>query len=174
MPTPRQTLTGDDFGAIAYSDLTKLYTAQREAVVEIISAIHAIAIESYQNDPRDDEATLPSSLRDLKRPHHSFLINGIRGSGKTTTLVTLRAYLARLRLNPNRMQRSTDAEIEVANTVIHLALEAVKGPDGDKSVGLVIPVVFSEDMEDGESPMDAVLALMQHEIELQHEVCAPS
>lgn len=165
-------LRDDEFGALKFSSLDQLYQPQKEAATFILRNIHEFAAEAFLARIRRSrlgrdvalDAPMGSDPRDFERPHHVFMIDGERGSGKTTVLLTLQGHLSLMRLSPSRITSPDDDETSLIADLVRLELKAPSGATGHEKVALVLPVVFTEEMEPHEATMEAVFALLEGQI----------
>lgn len=176
---------GEEFGALQFASLRGLYGHQANAARSIISAVHAIAVELFLKGARRPEGGTPdgaaaqqlrrrvgSDPNDFRRPHHAFVIDGRRGSGKTTALLTLIPYLTLMRFGAIGATSSPEERL-VAEDLASMALQTPAGVRTEHRIALVLPVVFTEDMEAQESTMEAVFALMEQELDEQLKSAMP-
>ena len=165
---------GDEFAARQFGSFGKLYGRQADAVKRIIEGIHRIAAASFayprraRTSPTHRGAHDPVGDHpdDFRRPHHAFVIDGRRGSGKTTALLTLRRHLSVMHFTPAPTTMFPAEDHAVLDSLASLGLRSPPG-SRDRRVALVLPIVFTEDMEAQESTMEAVFALLEQELETQ-------
>nr|WP_129545758.1 hypothetical protein [Methylorubrum zatmanii] len=166
-PQDRHILTGTPFGAFRFATLGKLFGSQRVALTAIVEAIHRIAAESHKSR-RGKPASTPNEndLLSLEqdayfvRPHHAYVIDGERGSGKTTVLLTLYGYIKAMRLDNARAPAPENESDTIRSDLAKMQLPPVPGADGNERTALLLPIVFPETMEPHESAMEAVFAHM--------------
>ncbi|MEE7492296.1 hypothetical protein [Methylobacterium oryzae] len=160
-------LTGSRFGAFKFASLQKLFGSQRAALVAIVEAVHQVAAESYRG--RRGRSETPPGEKDLlsldqgayfDRPHHAFVIDGERGSGKTTVLLTLYGYIKAMRFDNALAPAPERADDTIRADLARMDLPPISGEVGNRRVALLLPIVFPETMEPHESAMEAVFAHM--------------
>ncbi len=166
-PQDRHILTGTPFGAFKFNTLGKLFGSQRDALTAIVQAIHRIAAESHKSRRGRPSSTLSENdLLSLEqdayfvRPHHAYVIDGERGSGKTTVLLTLYGYIKAMRLDNARAPAPENETDTIRSDLAKMHLPPILGADGNERTALLLPIVFPETMEPHESAMEAVFAHM--------------
>lgn len=166
-PNATHALTGLRFGAFKFASLQKLFGSQRDALIAIVEAVHRVASTSYRD--KRHRPTAPPSEKDLlsldqesyfDRPHHAFVIDGERGSGKTTVLLTLYGYIKAMRFDNALAPGPMSADDTIRADLATMNLPPVPGASGNERVALLLPIVFPETMETHESAMEAVFAHM--------------
>lgn len=148
--------------------LDDMFKSQRDAAIETLRAVHNAAIHSIRDKDRSREG---QPLRDphvrarekgRRRPHAVYVLNGGRGTGKTSTLLALEKYLQVMRTDldhrapANPLTRANPAASEHLQNLrqdLDLALRDVKRAGSNKQTALVMPIVISNDMEDDEQVM---------------------
>lgn len=161
---------GHGYGAIKFSSFGDFYEAQREAAEAIIRGLHGIACASWtERQRRGDTQDAPrgrfgSLARDHDRPHQTFTIDGPRGSGKTTLLQTLSGFVSLMRLDGDRITAGHADEEATRDELRALALPAPPGA-GNRRTALVLPIVFTEDMDPLETTMEAVFAQLEQRLD---------
>jgi hypothetical protein len=135
-----------DEGAERVLNAKKLLTDQQTAFEQIIMNIWRIsqsANESSNLDNRVDQF--------YRHPHYVFTINGQRGSGKTSLLLTLHHYLGYM----GRGKRACpDGDISARLG----ELGCLEPQAGSRGAVLVLPIIFPNEMEDAEETMENIFA----------------
>lgn len=170
---------GDEFGARQLT-LNHLYGDQRRAAEGIIHAVNAVAVASFSRRDRRQargdhriDSLVGAHPSDFDRPHHAFVIDGKRGSGKTSVLLTLRPYLAMMRLGgAGGVADGDEIARRRAQDLADMKLQVPPDARGNERVALVLPIVFAEDMEIQETTMEGVFAFMEHVLDEEMQICA--
>ena len=147
-----------------------LFESQKSAVVDIIREIQGQAVQSwnYRNHPKSGDvyAELGYDIEECA-PHNVFMIDGARGSGKTSLLLTLKRYLRLLRLDTGFFNRSS-VEGGVPNQervkrLRDMGLPSIEDRTSKRSA-LVLPVIFPDHSTEEETAMDLIFALVETEL----------
>lgn len=127
--------------AIALDSFDDLLFHQREAANHILKEIGKIADDNEQlsKDGKDESY--------YARPHQIFMINGERGMGKTSTLLTLHRYLSAT-ASANRRNR-----LELCGRL------------------LVLPLIIPGEMSPSERLMELVLGNIDYSLKEAQEAC---
>ncbi len=173
-------LGGDIYGARRFTSLRELTSDQSSAARAILSLIHEIGVRNsiqrdireqrereaaYKEERADNEYWPPT---DQTRPSHVVVIDGSRGTGKTTLLLTLRHFVSQMRLSGNFNLNTPSPD------TIDQQLDEVLGAqranvDRSTRVALTMPVVFPDSLESGETTMEALFALIENSLEQRRE-----
>ncbi len=135
-----------DEGAQRVLESQDLLARQRTSFDAILKGIWQISMAGL--DTRTEKVQPEESYR---HPHYVFVIDGKRGSGKTSLLLTLHHYL-------NHMGRGEHARLD-DNTASYLKHAKFFGRQtGFQGTTLVLPVIFPNEMEDAETTMENIFA----------------
>lgn len=163
----------------------RLLGSQQTILKRILLHIYEIArLEAAMENGKSRDVYLREQYD--QRPHHIFLVDGARGSGKTTVLLTIRYYLQFLG-RPQKWTRDSELDKVATGTLVKLAEDVAKGmkdypeaakqlplPDfkkghtcqsQDRQTAFYLPVLFPSDLEMDQSIMEGLLALMLQSID---------
>ena len=142
-----------------------LLTDQRFVVVTILERINDLA-NREGNLKREVNNERYIESQKTRRPRHVFLLDGARGAGKTSTLLTLSAYIQKLqgdfKAEPGVTGR-VSVELEGITRDDVVAFKPGKSfPEHDNTPkrALVLPVLNTSDLEPGQPSMEALIAIL--------------
>ena len=166
----------------------RLTQEQKKTVWRILLRVYEISEAEAQlrlstKSSKDDLYTREQYNR---RPQHVFLIDGARGSGKTTLMLTIRRHLgylgrpSRLAASENEKPRKFIKELKADNNSDYQLLENVlgqpfdfdnlftcdhEGPSGKRfSTACTLNALFPSDLESSQPLMEGVFAHMAEKI----------
>ncbi|RCK29397.1 P-loop NTPase fold protein [Thalassospira lucentensis] len=177
-------LNGMGGGATRFQTVESLYQQQADALRKVLYGIQTIAYESEVKEPTANGSVSDPSLEtdpiwrserlSYDRPHQVFVIDGARGTGKTSLLITLIDLLSSQNMtgqNPDlasflRVQEDGGDhrnQYDVKKSVWEkwVPQRVGVGRRVERKVALVLPVIFPHDLRDNESPMEAIFAEIQ-------------
>jgi hypothetical protein len=154
----------------AIVDPENLFRSQLTILRRVLTGIYAIAEREARNEINE---TGYRADQDTQHPHQVFLIDGARGSGKTSLLLTIQhnlKYLGRpqnwrlgdaAKSPPPRLFSDHDDKSGQFSRFQH----EHRSPEGQRQTAFYLPVLFPSDLEMGQSIMEGLLALMIRSIE---------
>jgi hypothetical protein len=149
----------------AIVDPENLFRSQLTILRRVLTGIYEIADREAENEVKE---TGYRADQDTQHPHQVFLIDGARGSGKTSLLLTIQhnlKYLGRPRnwrlgdaakSPPPRLFSDQD---DKSGQISRFHNEH-RGPESQRQTAFYLPVLFPSDLEMGQSIMEGLVALM--------------
>ena len=172
-----------DRGARQVCAYEHLFQKQAQSLESILHAVYWIAREeaTYRSEFRDDRKAY---LKDqsYRQPFQTFVINGGRGTGKTTLLLTVHHLLEHMGAgheapSVGRTRKVLETISQKINDAIHpeeskrIDLLASHGREGQTA--LVLPLLYPCEMEHAESTMENIFAqideILRPKTEREHE-----
>lgn len=175
----------DATAARPFADADELLAGQRKSLQRIIHKIRDIAHNEAQEETEAaDEKAYVHRLRS-RRPRQVFFIDGARGAGKTSLLLTVREYVEFLG-DPSQWVTTTDRQA-TAVSLRRFAHEALKQkratlPADDaectsyyastisvrserRRVACALDILFPSDLEGGQPVMEGIFAFMHRRLD---------
>lgn len=149
----------NSYGALRLHSVTMLLKRQEETCVKILTDILHLSKEeaSYRKEGKDNY----NNAMAFRRPHHVFTIDGGRGTGKTTTLLTLHYFLGHLGSDGTQLGNE-DTKLWFKN---HNFLAAESPGDDYQKLTLPLPLIFPNEMAHTETVIENVFALLHNFLE---------
>ncbi|MDU0458422.1 MAG: hypothetical protein RW306_06765 [Geobacteraceae bacterium] len=145
---------GDNF----FNELDKLHESQKLSVEFILQEVYQIASEEAQRENRAASSAVYRKEQHFRRPHQVFVIDGKRGSGKTTTLITAYRHLELLGKADGIIDGHKDPRVV---TLKRLGVEAEITGRVRRNGALVIPIIMPNELADNESVMENLFAQIE-------------
>lgn len=154
--------------ALGRMSLAELHPSQRRTTERIIASIQRIALSNYEDSARErrSEPSMGQHQRrtdiireEQARPHNVFLIDGARGTGKTTALLNISRSLNYLTLagwaeSVQGGDTGGYADIKVATSVRGVRRQTAH----------LLPIVMPHNLAKHQTLMDAILAQIHHSL----------
>ncbi|UKJ73459.1 hypothetical protein [Azospirillum brasilense] len=155
--------------ALPQQELADLYPEQQQAVERVVLGVQAQAVRHHRQAGKEETKFYKDANGDRisprwrrrngrhQQPHNVLVIDGERGSGKTTTLLKIKEILNALTLRglPNQTDRDPG--------VVKLGFETLE-IETTRRTALVQPIIIPSSMLEHEMPMEAVLAEIEDEL----------
>ena len=153
----------EGLGARIINDPGQLLETQSEILKRVLRHIYDIASREAARETTPAPGGYQKDQQG-RRPHQVFMIDGARGAGKTSLLLTARHYIGELgRRKPNTTGWSAHPvnELYTGTKASNEDFSAPhKGPEADRATAVCLPVLFPSDLEFTQSVMEGLIALM--------------
>lgn len=128
----KEDMLASQYRVLQYIVLRSYEIAERECFFERTRGGGPATIQGL-NDPNNDQPSPYEEHQNTRRPSQVFFIDGARGAGKTSLLITLRWLLARLGAGSSRPKTAADNPDQLLNRIVQDLRHRVTGKNEGNS-----------------------------------------